>query len=123
MEESSHAIIKISQFSDVSWLIFSDICATKQYCKNKFVLHNRAVYIKKSIILVCLLFPLLSSNSIALAPNYQQDTVSQIQAPFKEPVYTTQRLSTPPPIIDGKLDDECWKKGTWAGNYHQWMPE
>lgn len=56
-------------------------------------------------------------------PKYQQDTVSQKQAPFKQPVYTTQRLSTPPPIIDGRLDDECWKKGTWAGNYHQWMPE
>ena len=85
--------------------------------------YHRAIYVRESIILVCLLFPLLSLNAIALAPNFQQDTVSQKQAPFKQPVYTTQRLSTPPPIIDGKLDDECWKKGTWAGNYHQWMPE
>jgi len=22
----------------------------------------------------------------------------------------------------GKLDDECWKKGTWAGNFTQWIP-
>ena len=29
---------------------------------------------------------------------------------------------TPKPVIDGKLDDECWKKGTWAGDYHQFIP-
>ncbi len=26
------------------------------------------------------------------------------------------------PDIDGKLDDECWKHGTWAGDYHQFIP-
>ncbi|MCX6300598.1 MAG: DUF5916 domain-containing protein, partial [Bacteroidia bacterium] len=26
------------------------------------------------------------------------------------------------PVIDGKLDDDCWKNGTWAGDYHQWIP-
>jgi hypothetical protein len=74
------------------------------------------------IILLCLLFSLLPLNAMALVPVFQQDTVSQKKAPFKQPVYTTQRISTPPPVIDGKLNDECWKKGTWAGNYHQWMP-
>ena len=29
---------------------------------------------------------------------------------------------TKKPVIDGKLDDECWKHGTWAGDYHQWIP-
>jgi hypothetical protein len=51
----------------------------------------------------------------------QQDTL-QKQASFKQPVYTTSRLVTPRPVIDGKLDDECWKKGTWAGDYHQFIP-
>lgn len=81
-----------------------------------------AVYIRKSIISICLLCFLLPLKAIVLVPEYQQDTVSQKQTPFKQPTYKTQRLSTPPPVIDGKLDDQCWKKGIWAGNYHQWMP-
>ncbi len=50
-----------------------------------------------------------------------KDTVIQ-KAVRKQPVYYTRRLSTPRPVIDGKLDDECWKKGTWAGNFTQWIP-
>jgi len=49
----------------------------------------------------------------------QQDTV---KSKVKQPVYTTSRLVTPRPVIDGKLDDECWKMGTWAGDYHQFVP-
>lgn len=37
--------------------------------------------------------------------------------------YTTQRLSTVKPVIDGKLDDACWKTGEWAGNFIQWIPK
>ena len=36
--------------------------------------------------------------------------------------YTTMRLTTPRPVIDGKLDDECWSTGTWAGEFTQWIP-
>jgi hypothetical protein len=50
-----------------------------------------------------------------------KDTVLQPNIK-KQPVYTTSRLITDKPVIDGKLDDECWKNGTWAGNYHQWIP-
>ncbi len=32
------------------------------------------------------------------------------------------RLTTPKPVIDGKLDDECWSTGTWAGEFTQWIP-
>ena len=39
-----------------------------------------------------------------------------------QPVYTTSRLVTVKPEIDGKLDDECWKAGVWAGDYHQYVP-
>jgi hypothetical protein len=42
--------------------------------------------------------------------------------PAKQPVYTTSRLISPRPVIDGKLNDECWKNGTWAGDYHQFIP-
>jgi hypothetical protein len=65
--------------------------------------------------------PVYSFTTISIA-QFQQDTVPAKQVPFKQPVYTTQRLSTPRPVIDGKLDDECWKKGTWADDYHQYIP-
>ena len=32
---------------------------------------------------------------------------------------TTRRLQGKPPTIDGRLDDEAWKQGEWAGNYTQ----
>ncbi len=37
-------------------------------------------------------------------------------------IYTTTRLTTKKPVIDGKLNDECWRTGEWAGNYIQWIP-
>jgi len=27
------------------------------------------------------------------------------------------------PVIDGKLNDDCWKNGTWTGNFTQWIPK
>jgi hypothetical protein len=54
--------------------------------------------------------------------NNFQDTVHTQNSP-KQPVYITTRLVTSKPVIDGKLDDECWKKGTWASNFHQWIPK
>lgn len=52
----------------------------------------------------------------------QQDTSRTVNKPFKQPVYVTTRLVTEKPVIDGKLDDECWKHGNWAGDYHQFIP-
>ena len=52
----------------------------------------------------------------------QQDTANKQTTIVKQPVYTTSRLITTKPVIDGKLDDDCWKKGTWAGNFRQWLP-
>src|SRR5664279_261767 len=48
------------------------------------------------------------------------DTVKKTSP--QQPVYTTSRLVTEKPVIDGKLNDECWTKGTWAGNFRQWLP-
>ena len=36
--------------------------------------------------------------------------------------YMTQRLKGSPPKIDGKLDDEAWNEGYWAGDYRQYVP-
>ena len=40
-----------------------------------------------------------------------QDTLPDRSA-TNQPVYTTSRLVSGRPDIDGKLDDECWKHGT-----------
>ncbi len=37
-------------------------------------------------------------------------------------VYRTVRLPGPPPVIDGRLDDDAWHEGEWAGDYTQQMP-
>ena len=37
-------------------------------------------------------------------------------------VYRTVRLEGRPPAIDGRLDDEAWKQGEWAGDYRQQIP-
>ena len=37
-------------------------------------------------------------------------------------IYNTQRLAGQPPSIDGRLDDEAWKEGEWAGDYIQQLP-
>ena len=59
--------------------------------------------------------PSFSSGSGQNA-GWDQDTVSRLKA-IIQPVYITSRLVTSKPVIDGILNDECWKTGTWAGNY------
>ncbi len=66
-----------------------------------------------SLIVIIFFIPALS---------FSQDTISGIQPSVPQPTYTTSRLVTGKPVIDGKLDDECWKHGTWAGDYTQWIP-
>jgi hypothetical protein len=39
-----------------------------------------------------------------------------------EKVYTTTRLTTEKPVIDGVLDDACWQNNNWAGDFIQWIP-
>ena len=75
------------------------------------------------IIIITALFTFqLYSSPSAVAFENLRDTVYTQNSP-KQPVYTTSRLVTAKPVIDGKLDDECWKKGTWAGNFRQWIPK
>lgn len=66
-----------------------------------------------------LVFLFLSSGLFAFSG---QDTIT---TPGKNPLrtYTTVRLTTPKPVIDGKLNDECWKTGEWGGNFVQWIPK
>lgn len=74
---------------------------------------------------VCFLFSLgLGSRDClaginSIAPN---DSLPHIGTLVPPRVYTTMRLTTAKPVIDGKLDDPCWKTGVWAGNFTQFTP-
>ena len=78
----------------------------------------------KSALLFFFSFFFLFASSIKGSPtllNYGDDSDDTLKS-RKQPVYTTSRLVTPKPEIDGKLNDECWTKGTWAGDFTQWIP-
>jgi hypothetical protein len=80
---------------------------------------------KFALILVYLLSLLIfipSYSSVPLFPAENPHDSVMKNGILVQPVYTTSRLVTPRPVIDGKLDDECWKNGTWAGDYHQYIP-
>ena len=46
---------------------------------------------------------------------------SQTTLPAR-PEYTTQRVTTDPPTIDGQLDDPAWNSVEWGNIDHQWQP-
>ena len=84
---------------------------------------------KRSFILVktCFIFLIILATSSISSVSAQvaetlKDTVATKNSP-KQPVYTTTRLTAARPVIDGKLNDDCWKNGTWAGNFTQWIPK
>lgn len=64
---------------------------------------------------------LVTIFSGAKANTLPKDSVSQANQPSR--IYTTTRLTTPKPVIDGKLNDECWKTGDWGGDFVQWIPK
>ena len=80
---------------------------------------------KFALIPVYLLSLFISISSFASVPissaENPHDSVMK-NGVLVQPVYTTSRLVTARPVIDGKLDDECWKNGTWASDYHQYIP-
>lgn len=51
---------------------------------------------------------------------FSQSTRDSIPEEIRK--YTTIRLSTAKPVIDGVLNDDCWKTGTWSGNFIQFIP-
>lgn len=84
---------------------------------------NRHEFIFQSLFLTFFLIslPFFTLTASGLY-SVQQDTVPGQKSAKKQPVYITTRLTTSKPVIDGKLDDECWKHGNWAGDYHQFIP-
>jgi hypothetical protein len=84
---------------------------------------------KRSVVLIhCLLsslFIILGSFSYSASAQQvtpQADSLKKTSSAI-QPVYNTTRLVNARPVIDGVLDDECWKNGSWAGDYHQFAPK
>jgi hypothetical protein len=48
------------------------------------------------------------------------DSTPKINTPSR--IYTTTRLTTGKPVVDGNLDDACWETGSWTGDFVQWIP-
>ncbi|HEX2396336.1 MAG TPA: DUF5916 domain-containing protein, partial [Bacteroidales bacterium] len=67
-----------------------------------------------SLISICLEFPLF--------PQASSDSLIPFDKAYKRS-YRTTRLVSVPPVIDGKLDDECWfSDGQWSQNFIQNIP-
>ena len=73
----------------------------------------------KTVIAFSLLL-LFYNNAFSLNQN-KGDTVNTFPKKAVR-VYHTTRLTTEKPVIDGVLDDPCWKTGEWAGDFTQWVP-
>jgi hypothetical protein len=58
-----------------------------------------------------------SANDLAVSNDTKEDSVSR---PKRK--YHTLRVDQPP-VVDGKLNDECWKLGEWQSDYKQYSPE
>src|SRR5512136_1480793 len=54
----------------------------------------------------------------------QQDGAAPNPSGRKYPArtYRSARLSGPPPVINGRLDDLAWVQGEWAGDFTQQIP-
>ncbi len=86
--------------------------------KMKHTLHyviSRSIYFS---LIINPLFLTLSGQSVVS----RQDTIPK-QKEARQRVYTATRLTTTKPLIDGKLDDACWKKGMWVDHYTQLVPK
>jgi hypothetical protein len=72
--------------------------------------------------IICALFFLLTCNFQGAFSNGNSiiDTVKNVtKKPLR--IYHTDHIFSGKPVIDGKLDDACWKTGVWLGNYTQWI--
>jgi hypothetical protein len=67
----------------------------------------------------CLLISILAENLLA---QDQSDSLIPFEKAYKR-TYQTSRLGNVPPVIDGKLDDNCWYfDGEWSDNFIQNTP-
>ncbi len=88
-----------------------------------YLLNLRAATVIAAVIGISLSFliPVASGQQAA-----SRDNASSVANPsgrkYPPRIYNTVRLLGPSPVINGRLDDEAWKQGEWAGDYTQQMP-
>lgn len=70
---------------------------------------------------IFILFAFFFMISEVSATENQKDSITNQKKPVR--TYTTSRLTTAKPTIDGKLDDSCWKTGEWSGDFTQLLPK
>jgi hypothetical protein len=72
---------------------------------------------------ICIIGSLLFLN-LSLAYSNGDNLKDSLKNTTKKPlrIYHTSRIIAEKPVINGKLDDSCWKTGEWTGNYTQWIP-
>jgi len=72
-------------------------------------------------ILCVIVFSLLINyKGFSNVPFNVDTTKNNLNKPVR--IYSTIRLQTEKPVIDGILNDDCWKTGEWAGDFTQWIP-
>jgi len=67
-----------------------------------------------------LFFCLLFTSGLFAIENTKDTLTNQSNKPLRS--YTTTRLTTARPTIDGVLNDACWQTGEWAGDFTQLLP-
>jgi len=83
--------------------------------------NGRLQFRNSSLVLLLLFFVLFLNLQKAFAGSNNLQDTSRIVNKNKLRVYNTYRI-TEKPVIDGKLNDNCWKTGDWSGNFTQWTP-
>jgi hypothetical protein len=78
---------------------------------------------KKILFSTFILLITFSSNFISGQNQVPADTSYKFRTPGTPRIYNTTRLSPAEPVIDGNLDDDCWKTGEWAGDFTQFVPK
>ena len=68
-----------------------------------------------------LLVSFLLISAVYAKDNSKDTLTTPVSKPLR--VYTTTRMTTAKPVIDGKLNDACWKTGEWGGDFTQWIPK
>ena len=83
----------------------------------------RNVIILQIIFLCSMTLPAVGRSIIPYPKDdIKADTTKKRTGNPVQPVYTASRLTGTRPLIDGKLDDDCWKSGIWGGNFTQFIP-
>lgn len=77
-------------------------------------------WVSSKVTIFYIVFFCLLSQAVLASTRLPKDTIHHMS---KLRSYTTCRLTTEKPKIDGILDDACWETGVWAGDFTQWIPK